>query len=87
MFQGTDDRWVLIPSGIVERQKAQFEGAEGATDGIEGTDVERFEPTCCPDEEAAAAGSWPNMPAERAGSGSVDVLPFSSLTSDPGISP
>lgn len=28
-LQGSDDRWVCIPSGIVERHKAQFEGHEG----------------------------------------------------------
>ncbi|CAK9074127.1 unnamed protein product [Durusdinium trenchii] len=32
-FQGTDDRWVCIPSGIVERHKAQFEAP--STDGHE----------------------------------------------------
>jgi len=39
-LQGSDDRWVCIPSGIVERQKAQFEdpGPGGAADGIIGID-------------------------------------------------
>jgi len=34
-FQGPDDRWVCIPSGIVERHKSQFEApgtADGSTD-------------------------------------------------------
>jgi len=31
-FQGRDDRWVCIPSGIVEQQKAQFERPGGAFD-------------------------------------------------------
>eukprot|EP00931_Biecheleriopsis_adriatica_P088588 TRINITY_DN6287_c0_g1_i1.p1 TRINITY_DN6287_c0_g1~~TRINITY_DN6287_c0_g1_i1.p1 ORF type:complete len:626 (+),score=114.62 TRINITY_DN6287_c0_g1_i1:28-1878(+) len=34
-FQGPDDRWVCIPSGIVERHKAQFEGPGAGDAGAE----------------------------------------------------
>jgi len=41
-FQGPDDRWVCIPSGIVERHKAQFEapGCQTSNASIGGDDCE-----------------------------------------------
>jgi len=48
-FQGTDDRWVCIPSGIVERYKTQFE-SPGIVDGV----IEAPAPAMTPDVTTVA---------------------------------
>merc|ERR1719195_797261 len=58
-FQSPDDRWVCIPSGIVERHKAQFEapGADGSTEPCNSTKpVEAF---------AAGSDATPRMELYR----------------------
>jgi len=63
-FQGNDDRWVCIPSGIVERKKAQFEAQFECGEGTaEAAPAAGASGSCepAPDDAAVApaAGSGP----------------------------
>eukprot|EP00929_Paragymnodinium_shiwhaense_P078067 TRINITY_DN4038_c0_g4_i1.p1 TRINITY_DN4038_c0_g4~~TRINITY_DN4038_c0_g4_i1.p1 ORF type:complete len:704 (-),score=168.16 TRINITY_DN4038_c0_g4_i1:450-2561(-) len=75
-FHATDDRWVCIPSGIVERQVAQFDssrvGAEGADDQLgEETALQQAggdDLAASPREERGGAGvsdQWPSLPLQQ----------------------